>query len=104
MQVIGRFPTDEQPARESVFKFRNCATSTFRLNNISNGSYTWRLYRISPTNGQEMPEESTSFNVKMSVELYDLELNEKEKEVHPSLKDKAIQRQTLIETWRSLRL
>ena len=104
MQVIGRFPTDEQPARESVFKFRNCANCIFRLNNLANGNYTWRLYRISPTNGQEIPEESTSFNVKMSVELYDMELAEKEKEIQPNLKDKAVQKHAILDTWRSIRM
>ena len=47
--------------------------------------------------------ESSAFNVKMSMDLFEMELLEKEREVQTSLKEKNMQRQVVLEMWRSLR-
>ena len=74
--MIGRFESAGQATtNEQVIFFHHCHPVRFRISSLSRAHYTWSLYFELPTGAEEIAD-STGFNLKRTVELYQVELIE----------------------------
>lgn len=68
--MIGRFePNARNTAHEQIDFFHHCRPVSFRISALARSTYTWTLYKVLPT-GAEEAEDSTGFNLRRTVELY----------------------------------
>ena len=44
------------------------------MRNLNHATYTWNIYQVDPNLGEELFEEASNFDLKQTVELYEMEL------------------------------
>jgi hypothetical protein len=44
------------------------------MRSLNYTTYTWNIYQVDPNLGEEIFEEASSFELKQTVELYEMEL------------------------------
>lgn len=60
--------------KDSLFCFKNPEIGTFRMRNLNHATYTWNIYQVDPNLGEEIFEEASCFDLKQTIELYEMEL------------------------------
>lgn len=44
------------------------------MRNLNHATYTWNIYQVDPNLGEEKFEEASNFDLRQTVELYEMEL------------------------------
>ena len=104
VQVIGSFYSGtKHNSKETLYKFKYPEPAKFRLKDLSHATYIWNFYSFNPVQSSEDYQDSVSVDLMRTIELYEVELLEKEREIQTSFKERNPSRKLILDIWRRIK-